>query len=307
MLFFADFIYPPYILGLTANRDLSLIIQFILDKPIKDKIKFPSLWRDFITSKSGFTKYSRLLEEINPNYIYSKYCFSEAPSIDKIDELYKWTIEKSKEFIIWFSDITNFSPNGYLIDPIYYLELVFSLQHILKLILFLLSTDHPYVAKNITFEVGDILSSLWESVSPKRKGRGVGYFQSLFSKSKRGDSICAILQHSSNSILQEYGRILKNIYIKLEETIKKSIWYKKIIEDKGIKIKEKSYSWDEVIGYIVRELRNTRHGYFSSLKSLSKVPFLSLTDGSLPIELPSLAIGWFLALLVNKEKILELP
>jgi len=196
---------------------------------------------------------------------------------------------------------------GKLTEPIYALEYIHSVVHMLRDICFILATRSSYQSKAISFRVADILSSIThQGILNVNESKN---FKELF-QIKTRDKLISIFEHSQLRTLKNLSTKSDKLYNDLRTIICESVWVPGKKVTKGILVgdRQEPVDPDSFCSEVLRTLRNTHHGYFSRGSSTSnKTKYLSLIDGNVPDSLSSIAILWCLAFLECPESIVGKP
>lgn len=316
--------YTPYILGFSADHSNYLKFIFIPDYSPQLSLEESKMdWLYFLKYRSDFTV-GQIDLNVSPNSIgipldalYNKYVFVNPPSIIEKIKFMIWGIEQANKLASKLYDITNFVDSCDEIDPIYAFEYALTIMHILSDATFILYSNSSYQNKSVTFRIADMISQI-ASLSTLNDYRKTDFESQFFKKLFRCDEgkslIFKILSEVDNRIIKEYSIVSENIYNNLKKLIIESVWLNEKKTGVGISVKDKmlkneiTEDYDSFTGNVIRSFRNLHHGYFTKSDSRQRPSrYLSLIDGNMPNEFPTLAILWILALLESPEKLIGNP
>lgn len=223
-------------------------------------------------------------------------------------ELMRWVVQQTRRLIRASTDITTFerSSLSHTIDLVTPQEQLLSLDRAIRRILQLQSAEATATSRVPVFEIADTFARIakeWGASEPE-------FFRSLFSPrapSSLLNPCFASLPSSWRTRLEAAGQ---SAYSQLTSSVKQSIWASNRSSATGVDISTtratpQVESWDEFIPEVVRDLRNTHHGYFPR-EDDSRTRLL-LSTGDLGPSISFLPSLWLMAFLGDPVRFLGWP
>ena len=316
---FSEYFFFPFVTAFHCDYRIGFSFIFVPDTLIEYHLgHFPRDIIDYIRTGSDFGKEKINNLDWSNEHLYAKYCFNQSPLFSEYYGFIIWAVKRANYFIKEHLNICNYldKDDNSKIDPIYALEYNLSIRHLVKIGLSILSSNSSFFNKNMTFQAADILNDIcnYDYLDPSGTLRKNTLFKKLFNKDLIFPIISSIIDSCSFSFKDQILDITSNLYDKLNETIKDSIWLKSKVNNEDVIVRNhnnKSNNIENIPTFtsnVIRALRNTHHGYLTR-NDRTKRPsrYLSIIDGNTPDNLSSITLIWLLCLLQDRDKFIGKP
>jgi len=229
---------------------------------------------------------------------------------DGASDLLLWIADRADRFLRASSDFTNFErdiDNISQIDFVLPQEQLWTLDRVVRRTLQLQSAEARATSRIAVFEIADALA---EIMKVWKGGNSVKYFYELFEPSAPVNLLKPCFDSIDEPWKSRFKTTCDKAYNAIAESIKNSVWATKKKSSTGVDLSTDSTKsnievWNEFIPRLIRDLRNTHHGYLPDRNNSRSRLILSTGDIDPAISfLPSL---WMLALLGDPKKFLGWP
>jgi len=220
----------------------------------------------------------------------------------------EWYLSQSNRLLYELTDVANFTDGhdpAAPIDPVFAFEHHLTVDRLVRNTLLAMSLEEIGTAKRLTFEVAEVYDGLSRLFGNHTDA--TGFFKRLFHPVKAPVLLRDRLAQLPAPFGTELSDLGDRLYRKIEDTVIDSVWYKPKVTLRGILVRKKDGSNEELIARpdfvaeLMRCYRNAQHGYFSAADQPHNRPsrFLFLVDGNLPAEITALPPLWWLAYLAD--------
>lgn len=289
-------IFLPRMYGFVANK-VSLGYMFQFETPVDDVREFfPRSGLEFFRSEASnlFHQDIKLdLRDISPENVDTfRFIEREFRSSD-IRTFVKQYLSKLKNFLAFMIDPSNFVnvDTGEWIGLEQY-RIWLAFERMADELIFLLTDDQPFLRKMALFRILDQLSTF-----ATREGHlQAAVFKDLILPSNSRDPIKSGLQEYRGNVARHLERMLTRIRDDLRAAVLESIYLPgrhSVTRHAVVLTDGEELSEDDFVRVLVRELRNTYHGYHT--RNFEK--YLAISTGNTPDKLAMLAALVFLALI----------
>jgi hypothetical protein len=209
-----------------------------------------------------------------------------------------WVIERWDFALHEFMDPTNF-PEGD-VDPEVSFSLCYdsllTLHRLFMTCIYMLTARSPFVAKILAFQVLDQIASLRD---PKRDAEE---FKRVFLDAER--ERLAVMLDKSVPWIGRMACAMNAVGETLVDEVTKGVWRREAVEPSGIRVRSKKgtavLKADQYCAFVMREMRNTLHGYsLSATRERASHHVLEIYRGGLPEEVVDVALFQVLMLLAD--------
>jgi hypothetical protein len=292
--------FLPRMVGFEADKVVGAFV-FLFDKPIGEvREVYPRSGLEFFRSGAStlFTEDIKaqakdLTPEMVDRFDLIKKSFSKAD----IREFIQDYLMRLDGFLSYTLDPSNFvnSQTGYWAGLSQY-RVWLTIERITDEIILMLTEDTPYLRKAASFRVLDQMTSLKvDGHSDQTK-----LFKKLLLPDNSSDVVMEGLKSYKNSIAAHFCELLLALRQDSKASVLEHIFvpgtHDKILH--LVKLSNgKTVSEDEYVTDVIRELRNTYHGYLGDKSRI----YLAINTGNLPENFPFLALAAFFAMIAKPE------
>lgn len=313
LLDWASLLTFPYINAYSCGW-LGICFSYVADE--MDKYKpgiYPqtqlSLKRShaFFGTQQSAKKIANGMLHISFDSLHSKYCWTKDRSHS--ESLILWIAERSAILLGGLSNLTTYerASLGPGVDFVLAQEQMWTIDRILRRTIQIQSAEAGWSTRTHLFEIAD----MWSELMKQWKGNHEGeWFRSLFRPKTSARHVIECLRLLPQPWRARFSEVANEIYAELENCIKQSVWSTKMKSAAGVLLPDgkgatKIDAWEEFIPSVIRDLRNTHHGYSPDPKKAPKPRSrMILTTGDLPESTSFLPSLWLLAFLSDPAKFL---
>lgn len=291
-------IFLPRMYGFVADKvTLGYLFQF--EDPVENVRKpFPRSGLEFFRSEASnlFHQDVKLdLSDLSAEAVDTfRFIDREFLSSD-IRTFVRQFLTKLKDFLAFMIDPANFvgRDNGEWIGLEHY-RIWLTFERMSDELIFLLTDDQPFLRKMALFRILDQLSTF----ATRQENRQSQVFKQLIIPNGTSDPILDGLKAYRGNIARHLERLLPKVREELRLVVLDSIYIpNRYIEEKQTVIltNGQEVAADDFVRDLVRELRNTYHGYHT--RNFEK--YLSISTGNTPDDLSMLGALAYLALIAK--------
>lgn len=288
-------LFLPVMYGFVASK-VTLSFVFLLDQPLPEiREPHPRSGLEFFRTASS-TLFSQHpdgdIDNLTPAEVDTFQLIKQEFKKDEVRYFFNEYLENLNSFITHLIDPANFiGSDGKTWVGLDHYRTWLTFERLADEVIFLLTEDSPYLRKLAAFRILDQVSSL----ASEKPNSQPSFFRDLLLPSS-DDLIAEGLKRYTGTIGLHLQELLIKIRSELKKTVLESIYvpgrYDPILET--VKVSEgPSISANEYVTGVVRELRNTYHGYHTKQFDT----YLLINTGETPNSLPLLAVMAYLALL----------
>lgn len=274
---------------------------------------YPCSFNDIKIGKSNFGIFSKPLEfqgskiVAEPETHHGRAVWAESYS-NAID-LQSWVANKAS---ILIKNLTNLSlyeetaVNHKGIDLAFPYEQTATIDRLVRRVLWLNTAEMRSVSRIPIFEIADCIATLKHRWTGEKEAE---VFKSLFSLDYSQNVLQPLLESIPSPWGTRFARTAEYAYQDLHESVLASVWDRVRLNQDEIDLsaacdKSEIYSNDKFVTDVVRDLRNTHHGYFPHKRFPVIRRRLSLISGELSPQISALPSLWLLAILQDSYSML---
>lgn len=241
--------------------------------------------------------------------LHGRYCWNMDTT--QALNLADFVAERATRLIRCLCDITRYERvvDGALqVDLVLPQEQVWTIGRIIRRTLSLQTSESRWINRLAVFEVAD----QWSELTVKwRGGSPVEVFKKLLDPVDGAALVQRCLEQLPLPWKDRFAKTCANAYDEMLRTIKSSVWSTKKKNTAGVNIGTGSSShveaWPQFVANVMRDLRNTHHGYMPDEKHKKTRLRLILTRGDWPAAATYLPSLWLLAFLCDPTEFLGWP
>jgi len=292
--------FLPVMYGFVASK-VTLAFVFLFDEPIDDvREPFPRSGLEFFRSDvAGLFRQELGLElpEVTPDSIDTFQLIGARFKQSDVKHFIEQYFDRLNGFITFLLDPANFSmPDSNAWVGLAHYRTWLTFERLTDEVLFLLTDDSPFLRKLALFRVLDQISSLMTSDLKEQSSM----FRRLVLPSTEANEIMKGLEAYRGSVAYYLRGLLTSIRTSLRSTVLEGIFVPGALNKLTDHVSlpdGKVVDADAYVTGMVRELRNTYHGYHTTQFDR----YLLINSGNTPDSLPALAVLAYLALLGKPE------
>lgn len=298
-------IFLPRLYGFIGAK-VNLGFIFLLDDPIQDiREPFPRSGLEFFRSEgSGLFRQNIDIDvhEIDPDVIDKYALITNQFTQDDIRHFIQKYLTILNQFLFYMIDPSNFisTDTGIWSGLIQYRAWL-TFERIATELILLITDDTSALRKMALFRIFDQLSSLATKKTPEQ----VVFFKNLMlPQTGDSDPIRAGLETYGGQVGNNLIKILTECREDMSKTVLESIFIpgRYHFEKNIVTLANgNSISSDDYIREVIREIRNTYHGYYTHKFD----NYLSMNTGNTPDSLPVLAILAYLSFLAKPQNFIS--
>ena len=223
---------------------------------------------------------------------------------DRSVVLLDWAAAQANRLVRAMFDLTRFEvPHAAgEIDFVLAQEQMWTIDRILRRTIQIQSAEFDWPIRTQTFEIAD----LWSEVMWRWLGKDeAAMFRLLFAPAAGAKHVKSCLAGLPTPWRERLERATDEVYSLLLKAVQDSIWCLPLKSAKGVQMRNDKGAvttdlWEEFVPSLIRDLRNTHHGYMPDRsKSRSR---LILSTGAIPEALSFLPTLWLAAFLANPKQ-----
>jgi len=289
-------IFLPRMYGFVANK-VTLGYLFLFGTPVDDVREFfPRSGLEFFRSEASnlFRQDLKLsLPHLTPESIDTFRFVNKEFSSSDIRTFVTQYLSNFSDFLAFMIDPSNFvnPETGEWIGLEHY-RIWLSFERMADELIFLLTDDQPFLRKMALFRILDQLSTF----TTRDMRQQAAIFKRLLLPVNATDPIMSGLRSYRGNVARHLETMLRRIREDLRDLVLQSIYIPGRYDDSRQVVTltdGEEVNADDFVRGLVRDLRNTYHGYHT--RDFSK--YLEISTGNTPDNLPLLAALAFLALL----------
>lgn len=290
----------PAMYGFIASK-VVFSFAFLFDEPIKEiRSPFPRSGLEFFRSDASnlFGQMENFdVKDLPPEAIDTFRLLPQSFSKLEVKEFIDQYISKLNQFLIYMVDPANFvtsSHNQWAGLAHYRTWLDF--ERLTDEVIYLLTDDSPFLRKLALFRILDQVSSLKTS----KRAEQAEVFRQLILPNGKNDLLTKGLENYTGAVANSIKKLLKSLRSELRNTVLDSIYIPGVYDKESDLIKfsdGKTLNSTDYITGVIRELRNTHHGYHTDQFDR----YLQISSGNTPDSLPGLGLLLYLALISKPE------
>jgi hypothetical protein len=295
--------FLPRLYGFAASK-VALSFLFVLDEPIEEsRGYFPRSGLEFVRSEASNLMKESVdidLSDLSGLSVEQLDTFSIFPKKFSHSEFRNFMMQYLSKFNSYLSFVLN--PTNFTDDEtnvwigLSHYRAWLSVERIADEVLHMLTDVSPFLRKMAFFRVIDQLSCL---ISEEYRLQST-LFKQLLLPGEASDIISEGLTRYKGSIAKYLKVRLKEARADLKRVCIESIYIQDHVDYKGGKVQlgdDSCVDFDEYVTCMVREVRNTHHGYYT--KRFDR--YLSISTGNTPDSLPVIGILAYLSLIAAPE------
>ncbi len=315
-----NYLWYPHISGYQAGPvGLTFLFLFEPSEAYTPGI-YPQSWLDIARTRADFAT-----EDIDVDQAlasdksaaatkatHQRYLHKSGFTAEERLEFLKWYVEAVNRLTINVLDTCNYTKDDDVtadVEPVGAFEHFLTVQRVIHRTLECMSSRHVASAKGHALETADLydtLSELFGNTTGATK-----FFKKLFTPVEARTLLSASIRQLPAPFGTYFSGVLDELYKDLLDTIIDSVWFTSKRKANQIWVRTASgsgidapESYDEFCGNLMRALRNSHHGYFTSGdKSKRPSRYLFLSDGNTPDSLSYIPVLWWLSYLVNQDMV----
>lgn len=247
----------------------------------------------------------------NPYTIFRRQIWTQP--LSSFPLLFDWIIDAVTKVLFEFSDFTNWEAKAdgpHQIDFRMPFEALITLDRALMRAVGIQTAPLNTPLEPMVFEVADMIESVATRVDPSLLSRNGACFRELFHPIFGADRLLEHLQSLPDPWRERFQGEVKTVFSALKSTVLSSVWHTGAIVDETIQIPRSLHgdkcineSVDDFCAYLMRDLRNTYHGYMPKSPA-SRIRLLS-TTGNITERITALPSLWLLAILAGGRRFFE--